>query len=101
MTDGKKPASSSVVSSSNLLAARGTGPGNGREEGEQIRNGLSGNGDAAARKDADVGDTTGYEGGREEPPHSKAAGLAKEAPRGKTRAGAGAAEETGDSTLRQ
>ena len=101
MTDGGKPASSSLVSSSNLLAARSTGPDNGREEGKQIRNDVSGNGDATTREDADVGDTTGYKGGREEPPHSKATGLAKEAPRGKTRAGAAAAKETGDFTLSQ
>ena len=101
MTDREKPASSLVVSSSNLLAARGTGRDNGREEGEQIRNGVSGNGNDATREDESVGDTTGYEGGREDPPHSKATGLAKESPRGKTRAGTIATEETGDSTLRQ
>ena len=62
---------------------------------------MFGNGDAATREDADVGDTTGYERGREEPPHSKATGLAKEVPREKTRAGTAAAEEMRYSTLRQ
>ena len=52
----------------NLLAACGTGPDNRREESEQIRNDVSGNGDAATREDADVSDTTGYERGREDPP---------------------------------
>ena len=75
-----------------LFAARGTGPDNGREKGKQIRNGVSGNRDATAREDVDVGDTVGYEGGREEPSHSKATSLANAAPRGKKRAGTTAAE---------
>ena len=53
---------------------------------------MSANRDATAREDVDVGDTTGYEGGREEPSHLKATSLAKAAPTGKKRARTAAAE---------
>ena len=50
----------------------------------------TGNGDAATREDAGMGDTTGY-GGRERNPHSEAAGK---------RAGAMVTERGEGSTLR-
>ena len=68
VADGKKPALSSLVCSSPSSFSPRHWPRQRAKRRRKDQNGVSGDKDATTREDVDVGDTTGYKGGKRNPP---------------------------------